>query len=80
MSTRRKYLGPKYEDRTDYSVIISNHASYTDIFVYLKKFAPAFASKDMIKKVPIIGFVCESLEGLFINRESKDSTTVIVII
>jgi len=73
----KKYLGPDYKDRDDYSLIISNHTSYTDIFVLGRILVPSFAAKAGLKTVPIIGFIAESLESLWIHRDKKEQSDLI---
>jgi len=73
----RKYLGPRYDDKKVFSVIISNHTSYIDAFVFGKMFAPAFAGKAAIKNVPLIGYIADCLEAMWIERESKEQTSIV---
>jgi len=81
LKVHQKYLGPNYVNKTNFSLLISNHTSYTDVFLYIAKLAPSFVAKASIGGVPIIGECARLFESLFVNRsDSKNSHVIVNII
>lgn len=55
------YLGPDYKDEPlpeHIATYVSNHTSYLDVINLVKYFAPAFAAKKSLRKVPVFGILC----------------------
>ena len=53
-------------------LIISNHASYLDIFVLSALFGSVFVSKAEVKYYPIIGQIAWLMGVIFLNRNSSN--------
>lgn len=51
-------------------LIVSNHASYLDIFVLSSIFGAVFVSKAEVKYYPIIGQIAYLMGSVFLNRDS----------
>jgi len=66
------YLGPNYKEQPSIhkvSTIVSNHCCWTDVLIYIaSRLAPAFASKNSLRKKPIIGLFTQALQCIFIAR------------
>ncbi len=64
--------GKKFIDNTQSYVITSNHQSHYDIFVLYGWLGIDFkwVMKITLRKVPIIGYVCEIMEHIFIDRSN----------
>lgn len=75
------YLGPGSYDNFDsnYSLIISNHSSWYEILYILCQYVPGFISKIGVKKAPLLGFVTENIDSLFIDRANEEDRNLIVI-
>jgi 1-acyl-sn-glycerol-3-phosphate acyltransferase len=52
-------------------LIISNHASFLDIFVLSALFGSVFVSKAEIKYYPVIGQIAWLMGVIFLNRDSS---------
>jgi len=80
LSDYSKWLGPDWKidpvtSFTGASTYVSNHQSFADITVQLSlhSIAPGYVAKDLIRKVPGIGYVAEViLQSLFLKRTSSD--------
>lgn len=68
----RKYLGNDYVPGKSYSILIANHISYIEIINNFR-LGVGFVAKDEVEKIPIVGLIVKATEGLFINRDNKDS-------
>ena len=69
-----KWLGTDYNYTYDGAGInISNHTSGYDILLdlYLMPDYTAFLSKDEVKAVPLMGFLCKVYDQLMIKRDNK---------
>lgn len=62
----------------DYSLIISNHISWFEILYILCHFVPGFISKATVKKVPMLGFITENIESMFLDRANEENRNLIV--
>lgn len=62
-------------------LIISNHASFLDIFVLSSIFGSVFVSKAEVKSYPIVGQIAYLIGSIFLNRDSaKERLRLIKII
>lgn len=55
------FLGPDYknEPTPDYvPTFVCNHTSWLDVMILIIHYAPAFAAKKALRKVPIFGLLC----------------------
>lgn len=55
------FLGPDYKNDPipeHIPTFVSNHASWLDIMVLIIYYAPAFAAKKSLRKVPVFGLLC----------------------
>lgn len=52
-------------------LLVSNHLSYVDIVVLESQVDCAFIAKREIAGWPILGFICRTLDTIFIDREKK---------
>lgn len=52
------------------ALLISNHVSYLDILYYLSTDVPAFVSKASVKDYPLVGYIAQTLQCLFVDRTS----------
>ncbi len=80
LSVYRKYLGEKYQPDDLYTTIISNHFSWADILYLVTKHSPSLFGKSSVKKVPILNFIGESMNAVYIDRTSKESRALTVIV
>lgn len=71
----RKYFGPDYKPGSFYTTVIGNHLSWADILLLLKNEAPSFVSKSTIKSMPIIAGINNAIQGMYVDRASKDART-----
>lgn len=55
------------------AVIVSNHVSWYDIFIYMSRFMASFLSKESVRHYPIAGMTCMNMKGVFVSRESEKS-------
>jgi 1-acyl-sn-glycerol-3-phosphate acyltransferase len=53
------------------AIIISNHASFLDIFVLSSLFGSVFVSKAEVKYYPVIGQIAWLMGVIFLNRDSS---------
>lgn len=60
-------------------IVVSNHISWTDIFVCsLFPEGPSFLAKSDVKKYPLFGTIATAIQTLFVARESKEQRGDIV--
>jgi 1-acyl-sn-glycerol-3-phosphate acyltransferase len=52
-------------------LLISNHLSYVDIVVLASQLNCTFVAKSEIARWPILGFICGTLDTIFIDRKRK---------
>src|SRR5438128_9577779 len=52
-------------------LLVSNHLSYVDIIVLESQVDCAFIAKSEVASWPIIGFICRTLNTIFIDRRKK---------
>ena len=60
-----------YEQRGKGMLIISNHASFLDIFVLSASFGSVFVSKEEVKYYPIFGQIAWLMGVIFFNRTAS---------
>jgi len=60
-----------YEQREKGMLIISNHASFLDIFVLSASFGSVFVSKEEVKYYPIFGQIAWLMGVIFFNRTAS---------
>jgi 1-acyl-sn-glycerol-3-phosphate acyltransferase len=51
--------------------LVSNHLSYVDIIAFASQLDCVFVSKSEVRNWPIIGFLCRSMDIIFIDRERR---------
>ncbi len=73
----KKYLGKDYQPGEEFSSVISNHVSWVDILYLLSKNGSSFIGKDSIQKVPLVGYISQRVNSLFIDRSNKENKQVI---
>ncbi|KAI3737025.1 hypothetical protein L2E82_27019 [Cichorium intybus] len=56
-------------------VIISNHVSHMDILYHMSSSFPSFVAKRSVGKLPLVGLISKCLGCVYVQRESKSSTT-----
>ena len=67
------------QDTTNSAVMISNHTSYLDMFVYLMAWeCPSFLSKYSVSKIPIVSHVARLYQTLFIKRKSAQDRALLL--
>ena len=49
-------------------VVVSNHSSWADILIMCVLYMPGFVAKADVQKVPIIGFLADCMECLYVQR------------
>lgn len=55
------YLGPDYKAEptpNHVPTFVCNHTSWMDVIILIIHYAPAFAAKKSLRKVPIFGLLC----------------------
>lgn len=60
-----------YEQRRKGMLIISNHASFLDIFVLSASFGSVFVSKEEVKYYPILGQIAWLMGVIFLDRNAS---------
>lgn len=55
------------------AIIMPNHRSYADIFVFMAQNPSAFVAKAELRKWPLIGYCAEAAGMIFVNRSSNES-------
>lgn len=50
-------------------LVVSNHASYTDVFVLGQLFPVSFTPKREVRSWPIVGFLCVLADCVFVERK-----------
>jgi len=51
--------------------LVSNHLSYVDIVLFASQVDCVFIAKSDVRNWPLIGLIAESMDTIFINRESR---------
>jgi 1-acyl-sn-glycerol-3-phosphate acyltransferase len=51
--------------------LVSNHLSYVDIIAFASQLDCVFVSKSDVRDWPVIGFLCRSMDIIFIDRERR---------
>jgi 1-acyl-sn-glycerol-3-phosphate acyltransferase len=51
--------------------LVSNHLSYVDIIVLASQLDCVFVAKSDVRDWPVVGFLCRSMDMIFINRERR---------
>src|SRR5688500_585758 len=51
--------------------LVSNHLSYVDIIAFASQLDCVFVSKSEVRDWPVIGFLCRSMDIIFIDRERR---------
>jgi 1-acyl-sn-glycerol-3-phosphate acyltransferase len=61
--------------------LVSNHLSYVDIIAFASQLDCVFVSKSEVREWPVVGFLCRSMDIIFIDRERRaDIPRVIALI
>ena len=61
--------------------LVSNHLSYVDIIAFASQLDCVFVSKSEVRDWPVIGFLCRSMDIIFIDRERRaDIPRVVALI
>lgn len=69
------FLGPDYKNQPTPNYVptfVCNHTSWMDIIILIIHYAPAFAAKKALRKVPIFGLLCQYLGCIFISRGATE--------
>ncbi|KAI7729338.1 hypothetical protein M8C21_004792 [Ambrosia artemisiifolia] len=56
-------------------VIVSNHVSHMDILYHMSSSFPSFVAKRSVGKLPLVGLISKCLGCVYVQRESKSSST-----
>ena len=48
--------------------IVSNHCSWADIVIHMSRNWPAFAARDGVQNIPIVGSVCDHIDCVYVSR------------
>lgn len=56
-----------------YGLVVANHISFLDIFVVNAIAPAAFVSKDDVRSWPLIGWLCQHTDTLFLERGSRNA-------
>jgi 1-acyl-sn-glycerol-3-phosphate acyltransferase len=51
--------------------LVSNHLSYVDIIAFASQLDCVFVSKSEVRDWPVVGFLCRSMDIIFIDRERR---------
>ena len=62
--------GPREQGLPD-GLLVSNHISWLDVFVINAVAPSAFVSKDDVKSWPVIGWMCQHTDTIFIERGNR---------
>ncbi len=54
-------------------ILMPNHRSYSDIFVFISMVKSSFVSKAELRKWPMIGYAADLVGTMFVNRNSPES-------
>lgn len=54
-------------------ILMPNHRSYSDIFVFISMVKSSFVSKAELRKWPMIGYAADLVGTMFVNRSSPES-------
>jgi 1-acyl-sn-glycerol-3-phosphate acyltransferase len=55
------------------TLIVSNHLSYTDIFILAAYFPSCFVTSIEMKKTPLLGNICDAAGCLYVERRSRNN-------
>ncbi|CDW83074.1 acyltransferase family protein [Stylonychia lemnae] len=69
------YLGPNYKSDPQPNhmpTFVCNHTSWMDVMMLIIHYAPAFAAKKSLRKVPVFGVLCQYLGCIFISRGATE--------
>lgn len=71
-----KLLGMKLEVTGEFSknrplLLVSNHASYADVFVLGHMFPVSFTPKREVRSWPVVGWLCEIGDCIFVERTPR---------
>lgn len=70
MADYKKYEQPKKKRAP---IIISNHLSFMDMFLFLTlKKAPSYLAMAPTKKAPIIGWIADHIQCIFVDRRTEE--------
>lgn len=74
LGVRLRYLG-ELQGNADLpnGLIVANHISFLDIFVVNAIAPTAFVSKDDVRNWPLIGWLCQRTDTLFLERGSRSA-------
>ena len=65
----------KYEEKNKQykaPIVISNHITLFDPLFFMQEYdSPSFMAMHRLKNTPLVGFVCESIQTIFIDRTSQ---------
>lgn len=56
--------------RKETRLVLSNHVSYLDVVVLGSMFPSSFVAKEQIRSWPLVGFLCQGLGCIFVDRVS----------
>ena len=66
----KKWLGPEWTPQWSGSgTIVQNHINaLCDILLSMYLFFPAFVAKKPVKKYPLVGFIAQAMDCIFLDR------------
>ena len=75
----KKYLGEGFDydkeiKSKDYACAISYHIGWIDIFFCESITGASFAAKSSVKKMPIVGLICDCMDTVWIDRGDKSAS------
>lgn len=74
LGVRLRYQGALQADASlPCGLIVANHISFLDIFVVNAIAPAAFVSKDDVRSWPLIGWLCQHTDTLFLERGSRSA-------
>lgn len=74
LGVRLRFQGALQTDATlPCGLIVANHISFLDIYVVNAVAPAAFVSKDDVRNWPLIGWLCEHTDTLFLERGSRSA-------
>ena len=76
----KKFLGPEFEVREDFSIIIGNHTSWMEGFLYFKKYANSWIAKADAGQYPLIGNIMTSVDTIYVERTDPEQAHKVVFI
>lgn len=74
----KKYLGPDWtpkwaDEGHPYSTVLTNHSSWVDDTIMMSLHPSSFVAKSSVRSLPMVGYMADSSESLFIKRTNKDA-------